>query len=401
LIHIAPPSEKANYCTYIYPIADELKRTLQFFMPGKTPIEIATRVADICSRSDHVSLADMVRLDGSVSNIPRELWKRIILSFFKHEYHAEILKLFRGTYDRTAKLQVGTDALIYETMWIILSGRIDTSIFGTLTTAFSAYYAYRTQHNPPIAWGLLQRDCCAMGDDLIVGGLEAATLARGATAIGCKSDAYSVKSGHTGVVYLSRAYGPYVWEGDPVSMTCLKRQLSKFHTTVKLTGITPGDKLREKARGYLASDRYTPVLGEFCQVVEKICGPLFRKSSTLAIERWQSELDQDVQYPNQYAEWMESMARDELPEFDFEAFRAYIGSATREEQLLDLPVFMEPETVATKLPVVVNDDVHYPEDNPAEEVAKQPTEQKSVTPRCREKKRSPSKRKKKRSSQTK
>jgi hypothetical protein len=98
---------------------------------------------------------------------------------------------------------------------------------------------------------------------------------------------------------------------------------------------------------------------------------------------------------------MESMARDELPEFDFEAFRAYIGSATREEQLLDLPVFMEPETVATKLPVVVNDDVHYPEDNPAEEVAKQPTEQKSVTPRCREKKRSPSKRKKKRSSQTK
>jgi hypothetical protein len=367
------PKHKLDYAQFIYP-AMEVFKTLPFYMSGKLPIDIAQRVADICSRSTNLVNADHHRLDGTISSFAREIFLMIVLKIFRPCYAEEITNLFEKCHQRKIKLAANDVAVEYESFWIILSGMMDTSAFGTLASALGLYTGLRTffrkrEDGTPLgfytqeeAWYMLENHASVMGDDMIVGSVPKELVETGAKNIGLISEAYNVRRGELGVEFLSRAYGPDVWEGDVTSMTLPRRQLSKLHLTVKLAGVTPIAKLKEKARGYLCSDRHTPVLGDFCRKVEELSdGKLFRDPALMKIEKWQSELDQDVQYPNESSEWMWDVFDRDLPDFDTEHFFSALTNCKQLDDLLVLPCFQDIQTPETKKPVKVDGDVIVPE----------------------------------------
>jgi hypothetical protein len=383
VITVDQPAHKFSYSSYIYAVMEYCKTSYgsgdaNFFIPGKTPKQVAERVATIASRSVRVTSADAVKLDGSISSFIRDVYNRFLTRLFHPRYKEELTKLYDASYNKTVRMGVGNrdeqtkddkDSLSYDSLWIILSGMIDTSVFGTFTSIFCMYVSIRTWNiglegekrfmQPKEAFELIKSRGGAMGDDVIIGDVPAKAVQNGARAIGLVSEATSTERGHEGVEFLSRRYGPDVWEEDPTSVTCLKRQLSKFHTTVKLCGVSEVDKLKEKARAYLLTDRNTPVLGEYCRRVEELYGRLHRTVATRNIERWQSDIAVESQYPNEFAEWMENYAREDL-DYDFVAFRRWLENATKED-ILSPPLFHEHEEKPVKEPVEVSGDVIIPE----------------------------------------
>jgi hypothetical protein len=374
LITVDQPRHKMEYSQFIYPAMDAFKRHLPFYMPGKTPLEVATRITQCLDGATNCSMGDMFRLDGTVSSYSREMWRAVLLAIHAPEYRDRILDLYENSFQKRVSLMTEEGKVDYESLWIILSGMLDTSILGTLISIFSIYVGLRQEktagfNSPAEIWEFLEKRCCAMGDDVLAGNLNPATLRKGAETIGCKSDAYDVQRGESGVIYLSRAYGPNVWYGDPTSMTCLKRQLAKFHTTVNISGVSAEEKLKEKARAFLLTDRNTPILGQFCQKVEQICGPLYRQDRLAIMERWNSQLELEVQYPNDYAEWMLDTALEDLPGFDLSGFAGHLSKVRNVDDLLAMPTFAPPDEPKVKEPVILDGDIISPqEEQPAEPV---------------------------------
>jgi len=381
IITVDQPRHKVEYAQYIYPVMDALKLAIPSYMPGKDPNTVAHWIAEMCAEAETMCISDMVRMDGTISSFCREAWGKLLLAVFPPEERVNLLNLYTDSYDKTVHLTIhATNTELfsqkekYGSKYAILSGMIDTSCFGTFVTLSALYMGLRTTkkngvfYSPEQAWKHVTTRTAACGDDLDTVDVDAATMRRGASIIGCRSDAYNVERGHLGVVFLSRAYGRNVWSGCPNSMTCLKRQLAKFHTTVHLQGVTEADKLKEKARSFLMTDRHTPVLGEICQAVERICGPLHRSAATKQIERYQSDLPNDVQYPNWREDWMEELAVDELPHFDFISFTKYVDEADSLDMLLDLPAFNQETVPKVKTaPVNIKGDVFGPEEEQVEQ----------------------------------
>jgi hypothetical protein len=397
IITVDQPRHKVEYSQFVYPVMDALKLSIPSYMPGKNPVTVARWIGLICSDADNICISDMVRMDGTISSFARDAWKEFLLACFDMEHKANLLQLYSDSYDKTVYLtvhadnkQIMSEREKYSSKYVILSGMIDTSCFGTFTTLLALYLGLRTTkvhgayYSPNQAWRHVCLRTAACGDDLDTVDVDAVTMRRGAAILGCKSDAYNVKKGELGVVFLSRAYGPQVWNGDPNSMTCPKRQLSKFHTTVHLQGVTPEQKLKEKARSYLLTDKETPILGPLCMAVARISGPLHRSKLTVQMERWQSDLSERVQYPNEYECWMSDLVRDELPNFDRDGFYDYINNATTLEEILNIPMFNQAEHPKVKTLVNINGDVYAPgneEEIRSETVEKAPIVEKKKTRR--------------------
>jgi len=372
------PGHKVSYSKYMYSLAEYLKgeekgeKRFKWFMPGHTPCEVAERLAEILSNAQLVSIADLVRFDGTVNSYVRDMFRRALVRGFAPEYHNEIQELFIGSFNKTVRLMNTEDGMIllYESLDVILSGMSDTSIMGTVISTFTVYVGLRTTkneftnafHTPDEAWDIISNKVIAMGDDIDAADVSAETVRKGAALCGCKSDAYEVSPGSGRVVFLSRVYSPDVWGGDPDNCAVLLRQLAKFHTTVNLAGVTPIEKLTEKCRSYLLSDRETPILGAFCSKFERLAGGLFRQKRTLAIEKWQSDLDLSSQYPNSnITGWMHEYSEESVPHFDTVTFMKWLDQVSTQEDMLSPPLFCDSERITTKREVVVNGDVYGPD----------------------------------------
>jgi hypothetical protein len=119
--------------------------------------------------------------------------------------------------------------------------------------------------------------------------------------------------------------------------------LAKFHTTIHLSNATPVEKLLEKVRAYLLTDKNTPVLGEFCRRVETLYSikhnglSIERSAKTARIERWNSHYGLNEQYPNENTDgWMDAYAESQLPNFDFAAFRLALVQCDHVEALMKM-----------------------------------------------------------------
>jgi len=186
-----------------------------------------------------------------------------------------------------------------------------------------------------------------------------------------------VQKGQAGIKFLARYYSPYVWYGDTSSCCDISRQLRKLHVTGQLPGnITPLDKLKEKARAYLLTDRYTPFIGPYFTCVEQfygdvlpvngkdIAGPPVRRLNIdlkypPTARMWGSDVDEKDQYPNVPGDWMVHLAMQQMPGINFALFLDYIKDVgVRGPQLLLTPPLLYDEPIKSgSSPVVVNDDV--------------------------------------------
>ncbi|QKI28965.1 hypothetical protein [Forsythia suspensa noda-like virus] len=334
--------DKRDYSCFMYAFAEDVMKNQEWYAFGKTPVEIAERVATICSRAKvHASNTDFSRMDGRVSSLARLLEKIVMFRAFPVQYHAAMYELMRKQTGLTA---VTTFGVRHQTGNARLSGSPETSNFNTLLTAFIAYYTWRrtkkengAYYTPVEAWNKLG---IYGGDDGLSEDMNAKIATESAKRMGQVLDLQTVKRGEIGVSFLARRFGPDVWFGDNNSCCDIKRQLAKFHLTVNLPSkLPPWKKLQEKSFAFSLSDSNTPILGEFVVKALELY-PLKASEFKNVLGTWGVEMDVEKQYPNRYAEWMDDLINSELPDFDVDRFRDWLRACDG-GTIFDPPAFAE------------------------------------------------------------
>jgi len=338
-------SDKMRYSTYMYALADHVKKQ-PWYAFSKTPAEVADRVVHAAMWAAFLQISDCSRMDGRLANVARILESRLAYRFFHVDYHEELADLLGSQFNQEAFATFGTR---FETLMSRLSGSPETSIYNTLLNAFICYLAFRTMRKLSKfighrdAWDAMARGMYG-GDDGITPDLPSEAIEKAGDMMGQVITGEVVKRGERGVNFLARVYSPDVWTGCPDSMCDLRRTLGKFHTTTSLSSsVTPGDKLIAKSHALLLTDRNTPIIGPYSRAVVKHGAP--RQDIWRDVASWWSRYDLSVQYPNEYGEWMEDELDLALPEADLQKFYRWLYAANTVKDLLN-PPSIEPKVLA-------------------------------------------------------
>jgi hypothetical protein len=352
-------TDKANYSKYIYAFVDEIIKPCHWYAFGKSPVDVAHRVAAILENAFMAVNTDFSTFDGTVSPVLRELETRAMLRAFRTIYHEEILDLMNSQHHILAFAMYTA----YAIEWARLSGSPETAGFNSLGNAFVAYLNLRRTRvngafiSPIEAWGRLG---IYGGDDGITPDVDPKTYEESATMVGLRLAAEPIKRGTMGIKFLARIYGPNVWFGDVNSCCDLRRQLSKFHVTVHLPPhVTPEHKLMEKARSFFLTDANTPIIGPLVRRVlilseiEDLTNPIVPE-----IARWGSDIPLDVQYPNALDDWMVAYMLETFPSFRMDWWMGWISTCRTLNDLLYPPVIEDMEDHGKpKADVVVDEDI--------------------------------------------
>lgn len=352
-------TDKTNYSKYIYPLADSMKKH-EWYAFGMKPLHLAQCLGRIALGSAVLVMTDFSRFDGRVSTVLRHLESAVLMRAFPPAYHTELDDLHRAHFNNRA---VGTFGTRYEQETRRGSGEMGTSIFNTLANAFTSYLAGRMTKtsqgwmSPQEAWNNLG----LYGGDDGVSRSSAEMLEKAARMVGQVMKADEVRRGEFGVKFLARVYGPNIWWGNINSCCDLPRQLAKFHATPNLPpGYSSLDKLAEKCRSFVVTDKHTPIIGEFvCQVLAHMdCSRLVTKQIA-ELKSWSVSDDPDCQYPNENDGWMDWYASEALA-FDRNRFDDWLALSYDEppEYFLSPPLCIDkrpPKVVGT---CVVDGEVH-------------------------------------------
>jgi len=353
-------SQKLDMGMFTLALSEHLKQFL-WYGPGKTPLEIALRVAEICTLANvMVNISDFARMDGTVSEKLRQVDRVVMMKAFIH-HRGKLNELLKRSYGNKGFLPYGTT---FEQETTHGSGCPGTSAYQTLRSTFTAFLGFRRQQYvdgvepcPQAAFDALG---IHLGDDGADADLRPECHEWAASAVGLVLEASCVQRGDRGINFLARYYSPEVWEGCLDSMCDIKRQISKFHTTVRLpANVPPEHKLVEKAMAYVATDRNTPIIGPFCRRTLELSK--YRPKTLLGIGTWWSKFEYSSQYPNEnIGGWMDAELNLSLPKFDIPCFDHWLAHARTATELLSAPLFQEIEPATTTTPVVVDGDILLP-----------------------------------------
>lgn len=359
IITTIPGINKLHYSSFIYSFTKCLRET-KWYAFGKTPIEIAKRIAEICMTAiAWIIMTDFSKMDGRVSKLLRVLERVAMLRWFHPDCHARLVELMDSQKNRRARTKFGVK---YDTGDARLSGSPETADFNSMDDAFIAYMGYRKQgYTAEQAWAKLG---LFGGDDGCTADAEPAVFTGTAKSVGQVLEVEVAKRGEPGVSYLGRIYSPHVWEGDTDSMCDLFRQMSKFHTTVHLpSNVSAMNKLATKAFAYSLGDSNTPVVGDISRLItehypelitEQVVDPVKRSK----IGTYFAYYPKDVQYPNSFGDWMYDVLYQQMPTFDLSKFRKWLCKAKTESSLLlHPPLCVDANSQESKPPpepIVVN-----------------------------------------------
>jgi hypothetical protein len=334
-----PPKLKAAYSRFTYALADAVKKHphWNWYGFGKTPIEVANKVASICSKAKkYVHMTDFSRMDGRKSNVGRTAWAAFLLQSFSPQYHEEIADLFSRQIDVRA---VTAHGIFFETGFSQLSGSPDTSLSNSFETALTVYVAMRKAHiEADEAIAMMQTHVVAGGDDGLVADIAPTNLVKSARAVGHVLTLETANLGLPGVNFLSRYYSPEVWVGHNTSICDVRRQLMKIHTTPRggldfTKAKNRRAKLIEKCRALALTDANTPVLGDLARVV-MLASDTTPHSSPQA---WWSQYERKDQFPQDPpgTSWMIDHVKTRIPGYNYEAHIKAIEEA-KINDLVDL-----------------------------------------------------------------
>jgi hypothetical protein len=281
-------------------------------------------------------------MDGRFSELLRHFERICLTRYFKVCHHDQVLRLHGQTYNIRGVTRHGYH---YTSSFERRSGSPDTAAFNTAATAFISFIAFRRIGlNPTDAWQSLG---IYGGDDGGTPDVDPDFLVKAAADVGQKMTMSVIERHHPGLSFLSRFYGPSVWDGDCNTMCDLTRQLVKFHVTTAVAGnISPVVKLVEKAFAFSLSDPNTPVIGEFVQKVGELAQlnnykrPVLSAETAAVLLPWNADVPIEDQYPNEYCPWMADYANAALApfQFDFHTWRDNLLKCFLLEQMLELPV---------------------------------------------------------------
>jgi hypothetical protein len=372
--------DKRDYSQFIYPLADTIK-TMDWYAFGKPPVEVASRVAELCLQATNVLNTDFSRFDGHVSHILRHLERQILLRAYPREYQSELTRLHESQMNRTA---ITTFGFKYSTGTARLSGSPETAAFNSLANAFVAFLAFRKSidnvtgqfYTPRRAW---QKLGIYGGDDGLTTDVNPKIYEKAATDIGLKLTASEVRRSDPGtkVTFLARYYSPSVWEGDPSSCCDIPRTLTKLHTSPRLN-VLPTVKMYEKLLSLSYTDSNTPIIGPLVKRAlyladEKVIEYAEKHKELLSpLRKWvDSNFDLSVnsnQPPNDdHCLWMDTYARESLAPFNFdhEQFHDWLQGCNSLEDMLKAPTFGEPIQFVPKVPVRIGGEIFHPPPAPA------------------------------------
>jgi len=362
--------DKLTMSQFALALSEHLKQ-FPWYGPGKTPLQISERVGDICRGAERgVTPTDFKRMDGTITHRIRQVDRLVFIKAFGG-YRATLHELIKKNVDNIGVLPHGTT---FEQGPSHGSGCPATSVSQTLRATSVTYVAFRHTrkadggyYSPAEAF---ENIGIHLGDDGLDADLPVESLEWAASRLGLTLTAGVVHHGEPGVTFLARYYSPKVWFGCIDSMCDVRRQLSKFHTTVRMPyGVRAEDKLVEKARGYVATDANTPVIGEFCRQVVSLSGDGERRRR-LGLSNWWAKFDESVQFPNcNDNRWMDADFLRQFPEFDRLRFNDWLKTTRDLASLLGPPLCCEPKpATATVAAVVVDGNVLNPsksDDHPA------------------------------------
>lgn len=355
-------SDKRDYSTFIYPISQMLK-TVHWYAFGRTPLDIANRVAELLQGANSAINTDFSRFDGRVSNLLRDLERKVLVRAFKRQYLPQLLDLHRSQHNLGG---VGRHGTRYTSDTARLSGSPETAAFNSIDNAFVSYVALRSEPvegkrlTPREAWSRLG---IYGGDDGLTANVTPDAATKAANQVGLKLTCDRVLRGQFGVTFLSRIYGPDVWFGDPNSCCDIPRQLNKFHVTVAMpSNVTALDKLGEKARSFLLTDGNTPLIGTMCRKAIQLRGEVGVRADLRAMQRWGTTLPKEIQYPNEdNSGWMDTYCDSALADvrFDREKFDEWVRTANR-YSILTPPLCGEIKPPTVKEALHVDGALHKP-----------------------------------------
>jgi len=352
-------ADKLEMAQFALALSSHLKQ-FPWYGPGKTPLEIAQRVAEICEGARcFANVSDLHRMDGTIKMFLRLVDRMVFMKAFK-DHGATLNELLNRNAGNIGILPNGTT---FEQGPSHGSGCSATSTSQTLRAAFLAYLAFRhtidERGRYPSPKEAFDKLGIHFGDDGLDADLPISSHEWAANKVGLVLEAAVVNRGEPGVTFLARYYSSDVWYGALDSMCDIRRQLSKFHTCVRLpSNVPPEDKLVEKARGYLATDANTPVIGQLCRRAVALSSAEQRRRQ-LGLGHWWSQFDESVQFPNSNANgWMDGEFSRLFPEFDRDQFDEWLRSTGSLSQLLGPPLCCETKPATpTVFEVVVDGDV--------------------------------------------
>lgn len=262
-ISTVPTTHTLQLSAYTYPFKHDVLKDHEWYVPGKTPLEIARAVQRVCLQNvNRVALTDFSRMDATITRWMREHVEfACYLRWVKAEHFAELNTLLNDELNPKAWTKSG---ISYQPGCSRLSGSPLTTDGNTIVNRFSQYCTSREA-------GLTQEeaeelDSLCYGDDgLASGEINEECYIRTATFLGftLKVDFAPFE---TPVSFLSRIF-PNPW-GSLASIQDPARTLAKLHTTTDAAA-DPLVAGIAKTTGYLVTDPKTPLIADWCNAYQR------------------------------------------------------------------------------------------------------------------------------------
>jgi hypothetical protein len=265
-ISTVPHGQNARLSGYTYAFKDAILKNVPWYMPCKTPVQIADAVCNLASRSSELVETDYSRFDGTFLKFMRE---KVEFACYRRWVPEDLLpelnELLANEVDSKARTKGG---LKYDPGCSRLSGSPLTTDGNSICNAFVSYAAGRFNgFSHAEAWDTIG---IVYGDDgLRDGSVPDEILSSTASDLGFELKICNRASRGNSVSFLSRIFcDPW---STPASIQDPARTLLKIHTTCDGSSKTIQEIGWNKTQAYLATDRLTPFISEWCLAYQRNC----------------------------------------------------------------------------------------------------------------------------------
>lgn len=274
-ISTVTPTHTIGLSAYTYAFKQSVLKHCNWYYPCLDPASTVTRLRGYVSKLDKVQNTDFSSFDGTISNWLRiNVEQRAYLLWVSPEYHHDLKNYLEHDRDSRGRTKHGVK---YRNDGSRLSGSPLTTDGNTMMNAFNSYCGYREK-------GFMPDDSYKKigpkyGDDSLEG--PDCDVEKASSDLGLKLKCEIIKRGQP-CPFLGRVLiNPWVSDlsiQDPI------RTLRHLHITVK-SGSTDEVTLRNRVAGYLVTDSRTPVIGDYCRMVQRILGVEYVQGVNKEVDR--------------------------------------------------------------------------------------------------------------------
>ncbi|WGZ60543.1 protein A, partial [Nodaviridae sp.] len=235
------------------------ERHEHWFLPGKTPVQIAQRLQEYVAGIDEPAETDFSNFDGTVSKwMQRNVMNAIYLRYFDQHFHAELQPYLDMLV--TCPARAKRFSFRYDPGVGVKSGAPTTCDLNSAANAFTEYCSIRkTMPDVPPEW-VLHMLGPKFGDD----GITERRLTKGVNWV-CDQLGLKMKveryEPDKGLTFLARVFPDIT--NSITSFQDPLRTWRKLHLTTRDPNVPLYSAAVDRLEGYLTTDRLTPITGDY------------------------------------------------------------------------------------------------------------------------------------------